>query len=660
MAATEAAPRVALLARPGDACDRIAGALREAGAHVVLVADPLQAEPLQVRQAQPQAVLVALEPAIEDAIDRLEDVLADPQYMVIFEEADQAAQRAGWDAARWLRHLAAKLHRHDDVLPAGTEAGDEVQLTDGPLPQPSAAVDFDQAILAVTGQARQRADAVPPDALDGLLAAVAESGEQGAAGTTRGQAEVAEAAPASIDASGPDFSFGFDAVRAAAFPEAAAAEEPWVAPDLGALSIEADDASATGSAPSTLDSGALSLASDAASQAKVDLSIIDFGALSLESDEASVAEAEPSTIDFGALSLDSDDASLGGAESSMTDFGTLSLASDDASQAGAELSTIDFGALSLEAAEPALELEELSFDPERFNRAGQAQDAPAGIEEFLAQAARTQADGGQAVADETSAAMDDVDVDVDATPAEASPPALASFDFSGLSLVADNELPVATAAPAKAAPSFDLDSLGAGLSLVDPDSYGHGTPPGLVLIEAGLGGPDAVRQLLAALPTGFPQAILIRLALEGGRYDRLVKQMTRATTAPVDVAEAGARVMPGHVHFVPPGLGLRPAGSGWTFDAGQTLAASTLPAGDSAVLFLSGADPGQVAQGSAGWDGLVLAQTPDEGCYEPAAAAAAIAAGADHGHPAELARRLRERWPAPGGRGPHPDSHGMQ
>jgi len=67
MAATEATPRVALLARAGDACDRISQALSEAGAEVVLVADPLQAAPEEVRQAMPEAILVALDPAIEDA-----------------------------------------------------------------------------------------------------------------------------------------------------------------------------------------------------------------------------------------------------------------------------------------------------------------------------------------------------------------------------------------------------------------------------------------------------------------------------------------------------------------------------------------------------------------------------------------------------------------
>ena len=41
---------------------------------------------------------------------------------MIFDEAELAAQREGWDAARWSRHLAAKLHRHQQVLPPGMES----------------------------------------------------------------------------------------------------------------------------------------------------------------------------------------------------------------------------------------------------------------------------------------------------------------------------------------------------------------------------------------------------------------------------------------------------------------------------------------------------------------------------------------------------------
>ncbi len=561
MAANEAAPRVALLARDGDACERIAGALREAGAELVLVADPMQAEPAQVRQAQPQAVLVALEPAIEDAIERFEDVLADPGYMVIFEEAEQAAQRTGWDAARWLRHLSAKLHRHNDVLPAGAEVADDLQLTAEPMATTPPRVDFDDAIVVLTGEALDRAGDVPQDTLESL------SGTFGDAGLATDIA-------------------GVDAAQADG------EQTPETEPEH------------------------------------------DRGAHGEDGLEWTGAPLE--------LSLDDD--------TGVADPGDTPAAGLDEG--------LDFGSLTLSLEEGDADPDGLAFDPERFSRAGRAAEASGGIEEFLAaQTAQNAPVDAQPSGDPPAGAMPPAARQADPDrEAEASPSPL---DFSTLSLVEDDHVPVASDARAAPAPPFDLDSLGAGLSLVDPDSYGHGKAPGLVLIEAGLGGPDAVRQLLAALPAGFPKAILIRLPLDGGRYDRLVKQMTRATAAPVHVAEPGVRAEPGSIHFVPPGLGIRTVGSGWAFDGAESLDPAQLPADDSAVLFLSGADAALVPAVAGGrWQGMVLGQTPDEGCYDPAAARAAIEAGAAHGSPAELANLLLARWPAAGER-PTTDPNGM-
>ena len=98
--------RVVLLARPGPACERLAEAAREAGAEIALVADPTDTEPEAVRAAQPEALLVALEPAVETAIERFQDIYTDPDVIVLFEEADLIVERQGWDAARWLRHMA--------------------------------------------------------------------------------------------------------------------------------------------------------------------------------------------------------------------------------------------------------------------------------------------------------------------------------------------------------------------------------------------------------------------------------------------------------------------------------------------------------------------------------------------------------------------------
>ena len=77
-AVTEAATRVALLARQGAASERLQAALHDAGADIVLVSDPADTDVDGVRTTGAQAILVALEPAVEDALERFAPVLTDP------------------------------------------------------------------------------------------------------------------------------------------------------------------------------------------------------------------------------------------------------------------------------------------------------------------------------------------------------------------------------------------------------------------------------------------------------------------------------------------------------------------------------------------------------------------------------------------------------
>lgn len=495
--------RVALLARAGDACDRIGAALSDAGAEVVLVADPIDSGEAAIRDARPQAIMVALEPAIEDALDRFDGVLADPAYLVIFEEAELAAQRAGWDAARWVRHLAAKLHRHADVLPPGADDDGDLQPVPGPLPPRAELPDLDQAIAAFTDEAQQHADEVPRD-----------TGIEG-----RADAQIAPYSqfdPVAFEAS--ELSLADDVVQA---PSELRAPEIADAPG--------DDDSAAPEEPA----------------------------------------AEPPGFDLSGLSL--------------------------------------------------------------------VEDAPGEDEGEAAPA-----DPGAAV---EAAAGDDP---------EDSP--------GGLTLAADDEiLPATRVAAADAGVSIDLEQRISGLSLADPESYGHGPERGAVLVDAGLGGPDAVRQLLGALPEGFPRPVLVRLQLDGGRYDRLVRQMERVSALPVQLATADAEAAAGNVYFMPPELGLRRDRGRLLFDtdaAGQLLP-DALPPSDCAVLLLSGASRRMAdAVGAAGWaSALVAGQAPD-GSYDPDAALALLERGGAADTPVALAALLLQRWPPPGA--PAPDMEESQ
>lgn len=379
--------RVVLLARPGPACERLAEAAREAGAEIALIADPTDTQPETVLAARPEALLVALEPAVESAIERFQDIYTDPDLIVLFEEADLIVQREGWDAARWLRHMANKLRMRDDVLPAGAEK-DESAIPDVVVERPSLY------------------------------------------------------------------------------------ERPEWSGDFGGFTDEA-----------------ASIVADVPADAILDQS----------------------------------------------------------------------------APRPVLEQ-------------GPAASIPP--------------------------LMDPLRSELDAIHMRAS------------RLELEN-------APRKEAV----------------------VSRGTIVVLAGLGGPDAVRQLLGALPADFAPTVFVYQQLDGARHDKLLRQMQRATTLPLMLAEAGIAPVPGHVYLVPSELGIVAGGDGPRFAEGAH-AFTQLTPGDNAVVALSGTDPALVeAIMAQSWAGaLALAQLPS-GCYEPAAVQALIARGVAADTPQHLASQLAKRWP---------------
>ena len=419
----EGARRVVLLARPGPACENLRGALQQAGGELVLEADPTTVDVQAVVQAAPQVVLVALDAATEDVLSRLDSVLHGPGVTVLYEEADLAAARGGWEAQRWTRHLAAKLHGHRDVLPPGTEA------EGGPIEHP--------------GQA--------------------------------------------------------------------------------------------GFAPSPVDAG-----------------------LAFEGVLPGFAEAPR-------------------AESSDEPQGLY------------------------------LDLEPEAWQPRQIPEADAAVEM--GFGEFVA--------------------LDDEP----ATPP--APPAAAH------AAVDEAVLQQAEAAEAESVP---VAVPGSGLTLeLEPVAKSEGAR-GALLLFAGIGGPDAVRKVLAKLPPDLPTPVLVRLRLDGGRYDSLVKQMARITDLPVELAKAGEPALAGHVFVLPNDVALQVSDGVVVFSEGEadlTQLIATLPPAQTAILLLSGSDTTEVepALALAAKGAFVAGQVP-QGCYHPAASKALIARGGEVGTPDELATRV--------------------
>lgn len=389
---------VALLGRPGQARERLREALTLAGAQVVLEDEPAAVDVQMLRDAEPVAVLVALEPAIEDALEALEPAFNMPGVTVIFDEAELTVRREGWEAQRWVRHLAAKLHGHADVLPPGTESEPSLQPEPG-LAFVSNRQDSDLQLDQHLEAAAHAFERVPGDAMF---------------------SHVTEAAPA-VSASTPALG---DSSTWGLVDEVAVVVRPRSEPDMAALST-------------------------------------------------------------GSLSL------------------------------------------------------------------------------------------------------------------------------------------------------VDLDQAAAS--------------KGAVLVMAGIGGPDAIRRLLAALPPAFPRPLLVRMALDGGQYGNLVRQMGRVSALPVELGEIGQPIEAGKVYVLSDEVGVQQQAGALAFAAQTDPAAlvAALPPADSAVLMLSGANEALVEAtlALAGQGGWVAGQSAD-GCYDPAAAARLAQQGMLSGDPAQLAQALAQRWPA--------------
>lgn len=692
--ATGAAPRVVLLARAGKAADNLADALREAGAELLFIGDPANTDEAALRAQRPQAVLVALEPSIEPALDKLEGLLSDPELTVIFDEADLAAHRAGWDAARWARHLAAKLRRDTNVLPPGAENDQDWQPSPGSIPKPAAAhADADLADFAreaIAHADRVPVDGAPSDAPPALAAAAAVPMDAAlidaipSSPASMPQPSVpppnmpASSAPPPLPPSGFELEaleaelLGASSLDASSFDAPSAPAATPVSADILPFDrfaqTSADDASIEAV---SLDSFTLE---DMSVEEGVQLDGMQLDDMSIEPRPLESARREPMAFEDAGFDLGSmegirleeialDDASADQASELapmrfdddaffLEELSATTVASDGASVAPiafdsgfqSDFSLDAFGIDDTAAADggptgqkPARVVEEvLSFEELIAGSMPAAQDVPAsGVP---ASSAQTVEPSRPPAADATS-----------------------GFSIGDLSLAAVDDVPASTGTAKPPAFAPDLSALEArisGLSLVDIEdaatdpssSFAASFATGVVLVEAGLGGPDPVRQLLAALPAEFPAVVLVRLQLQGGRYDRLVAQMERAASLSVSLAEAGTTANPGTIYFLPEGIGLSARGAGFGFVADPAPAAglfAALPPKNSAVVFLSGSDPQlvDVAAATAAAGALVIAQSPED-CYDGTACADLRARGVASALPVELAGRLASRWPS--------------
>jgi chemotaxis response regulator CheB len=225
-------------------------------------------------------------------------------------------------------------------------------------------------------------------------------------------------------------------------------------------------------------------------------------------------------------------------------------------------------------------------------------------------------------------------------------PSDVAFPELSLEPIADDAVPepppIVAAFPKPEVTEFGVARKSMSLSL-------EGEGLGAVLILAGLGGPDAVRQLLSSLPDKLSVPVLLYQHLEVGKHERLVEQLAKISKLPVELAGDGDSPVPGRVSLLPAGMSATALEGDIRLRFAPGALAdliAALPPRESMIVVLSGADVQLVPLIAAMKDGggLVLAQDP-EVCFDAAAAEAIRKQGAAVYPALGLAQQIRARWP---------------
>jgi chemosensory pili system protein ChpB (putative protein-glutamate methylesterase) len=652
--------RIALIAKAGDARQQLQTALKDLGADLVCEGDTTDITPQMLLDLKPAVVVVGLEPSIDKSLHAFDEVLNSANFEVVYDDAEVSGQLSGWDLNRWARHLAAKLIGSDLMppVPAGTPQLDEaLELSPGAPESP----------------AQQMADANLAD----YLVATPAMAIDVPTSTDFSDALGRETGALSMEESKPELQIDFDDLEKAMNHQ----------PIEAAIQSQSTELLQAADSVANIENDFIDASTASASELN---SVDDMGAFA-NFDFVGLEESNDAVDDLAISNIDVTENNLAPDESAFD----LSL--DDDSIFGPDLSTLETKAQTDFSAENSnldteedlstmadFEVSEEAVSFSNFNTSDDDASQFSVDDDVAALAAQLEAnedvhvsaaksevkdldftDFDQERASTSSATASDA-ISTNAVKANEKP----SFDFSSLELVdSDAVIPAAQVKLASSdavlinkvnfeleqtdeekAAELDAAAVEANkpvIAFANTSASATTMKPvsdtGAVLILAGMGGPDAVRQLLKALPNNFNAPVLLYQHLEVGNHDRLVTQLEKISLLPVYLASVGRTVAAGQVAVLPAGVGLDFVGDQLQFgsaDSQQDLVA-TMPPAHSAVVLLSGAslEAAQAAAYLQAGGGLALAQDPAN-CFEPAAASALIAKGGKTAEIADIAKML--------------------
>ena len=134
---TEPTPAVALLFDDTELGDQLRCALHERGARIVHEGKVATFSKELMEQVGADVLVVNLDDSADDALDRLYEVIDSDHPRVVFNDAQASRALAGWDRARWARHLAAKVLAVSDVDPPRPNDAHPIDVPVEAVAQPS-------------------------------------------------------------------------------------------------------------------------------------------------------------------------------------------------------------------------------------------------------------------------------------------------------------------------------------------------------------------------------------------------------------------------------------------------------------------------------------------------------------------------------------------
>lgn len=147
---------VALLYQTEDLGRHLRTALAEVGIAVVYDAPTDAIDRAALEASGARVVVINLDPDLDTALDDAYALLDDDRYNVIFNEAQVSSRLAGWDHARWARHLLAKITGATSIDPPRPPGASAI-----PVPSPASVMDADPVDRSGPVEAGQAIEAHP-------------------------------------------------------------------------------------------------------------------------------------------------------------------------------------------------------------------------------------------------------------------------------------------------------------------------------------------------------------------------------------------------------------------------------------------------------------------------------------------------------------------